>query len=166
MRCSKVPIAEKRVLELKTKPNSSQRKLIQLDQKVTRKNFSVSMVDTRSAKENKTRGSAEEGRTDPAIEIDLETPDQSGEEDNGVDTDAECRRTKAKVDGILTDRHGGEHDGQHARNNKGRVSREKNVIYREDSNDGRNEIERQSGRRTKSRERQNVWNSFHENNRG
>ena len=50
------------------------------DQKVTRKNFSVSMVNTRSAKENKTRGSAEEGRTEPAIEIDLETPDQSVDE--------------------------------------------------------------------------------------
>ena len=51
-----------------------------MDQKVTRKNFSVSMVNTRSAKENKRRGSAEEGRTEPAIEIDLETPDQSVDE--------------------------------------------------------------------------------------
>ena len=38
------------------------------------------MVNTRSAKENKTGGSAEEGRTEPAIEIDLETPDQSVDE--------------------------------------------------------------------------------------
>ena len=50
------------------------------DQKVTRKNFSVSMVNTRNAKENKTGGSAEEGRTEPAIEIDLETPDQNVDE--------------------------------------------------------------------------------------
>ena len=50
------------------------------DQKVTRKNFSVSMVNTRSAKESKTRVSAEERRTVPAIEIDLETPDQSVDE--------------------------------------------------------------------------------------
>ena len=50
------------------------------DQKVTRKKFSVSMVNTRSAKEDKTRGSAEEGRTEPAIKIDLETPDQSVDE--------------------------------------------------------------------------------------
>ena len=50
------------------------------DQKVIRKNFSVSMVNTRSEKESKTRGSAEEGRTEPAIEIDLETPDQSVDE--------------------------------------------------------------------------------------
>ena len=77
MRRSKVPIAEKRVLESKTKQNSSQQKLIPSDQKVTRKNFSVSMVNTRSAKENKMRGSAEEGRTEPAIEIDLVTPDQN-----------------------------------------------------------------------------------------
>ena len=43
----------------------------------------MSIVNTRSAKENKTRGSAKEGRTEPAIEIDLETPDQSfGEVEN------------------------------------------------------------------------------------
>ena len=47
------------------------------DQKVMRKNFSVSMVNTRSAKESKTKVSAEEGRTVRAIEIDLEIPDQS-----------------------------------------------------------------------------------------
>ena len=50
------------------------------DQKVMRKNFSVSMVNTRSAKEIKTRICAEEGRTVPAIEIDPETPDQSVDE--------------------------------------------------------------------------------------
>ena len=43
----------------------------------------MSIVNTKSAKENKTRGSAKEGRTEPAIEIDLETPDQSfGEVEN------------------------------------------------------------------------------------
>ena len=61
-----VPSAEKRVLESKTKHNSSQRKLMP-----------SGMVNTRSAKKNKTRGSAEEGRREPAIETDLETPDQS-----------------------------------------------------------------------------------------
>ena len=50
------------------------------DQKVIRKNFSVSMAYTRSAKESKTRGSAEEGQTEPAIGIDLETPDQCVDE--------------------------------------------------------------------------------------
>ena len=80
MRRSRVLIAETRVLESKTKHNSSQQKLMPSDQKVTRKNFSVSMVNTRSAKENKTRRSAEEGRMEPAIEIDLETPDQSVDE--------------------------------------------------------------------------------------
>ena len=77
---TRVPIAEKRVLEPKTKHNSSQQKLMPSDQKITRKKFSVSIVNTRSAKENKTRGSAEKGRTKPAIEIDLETPDQSVDE--------------------------------------------------------------------------------------
>ena len=80
MRRSRVPKAETRVLESKTKHNSSQQKLMPSDQKVTRKNFSVSMVNTRSAKENKTRGSAEEGRMEAAIEIDLETPNQSVDE--------------------------------------------------------------------------------------
>ena len=38
------------------------------------------MVNTRRAKESKTKVSAEEGRTVPATEIDLETPDQSVDE--------------------------------------------------------------------------------------
>ena len=53
MRRSNVPIAEKRVLESKTKHNSSQQKLMPSDQKVTRMNFPVSMVNTRSAKEKR-----------------------------------------------------------------------------------------------------------------
>ena len=40
----------------------------------------MSIVNRRSAKENKTRESAEEGQTEPPIEIDLETPDQSVDE--------------------------------------------------------------------------------------
>ena len=40
----------------------------------------MSMVNTRSAKESKTKVSGVEGRTVPAIEIDLETPDQSVDE--------------------------------------------------------------------------------------
>ena len=74
MRRSRVPTAEKKVRESKTT------KIDASDQKVTRKNFSVSMVNTRSAKENKKRGSAEEGRTEPVIEIDVETPDQNFDE--------------------------------------------------------------------------------------
>ena len=77
MRRSRVSIAERRVLESKINHNSSQRKAIPSVQKLMRKNFSVSMVNTRSAKENKTKVSAEEGRTVPATEVDLETPDQS-----------------------------------------------------------------------------------------
>ena len=72
MRRSRVPIAARRVLDSKTNHNSSQRKAMPSVQKVMRKNFSVSMVKTRSAKENKT----EEGRTVPATENDLGTPDQ------------------------------------------------------------------------------------------
>ena len=80
MRRSRVPIAERRVIEPKTNHNSSQQKVTPFDPRVTRKKFSVSMVNTRSAKENKTKMSAGEGQTEPAIEIGLETPDQSVDE--------------------------------------------------------------------------------------
>ena len=80
MRQSRVPIADRRVLESRKNHNSSQRKATLSDPKVMRKNFSVSMVNTRSAKENNTKESAVERQTVPAIEIDLETPDQSVDE--------------------------------------------------------------------------------------
>ena len=80
MRRSRVPIAEKIVLESKTNHDSSQRKALPSVQEVMRKIFSVSMVNTRSGKESKTKVSAEEGRTVPSTEIDLETPDQSVDE--------------------------------------------------------------------------------------
>ena len=57
-------------------------------QKVMRKNFSVSMVNTRSAKENKTKESAEEERTVPATDTDLETPDHSADEMERKTTDS------------------------------------------------------------------------------
>ena len=40
----------------------------------------MNMINTRSAKEYKTKESAVEGPTAPTIEIDLETPDQSVDE--------------------------------------------------------------------------------------
>ena len=79
MRQSRVPIAEKRAMESKTKCISSQRKVTSVGPRITRKNFSVSMVNTRSSKE-KTKEGAEGKQTEPAIEIDLETPDQSVDE--------------------------------------------------------------------------------------
>ena len=51
-----------------------------MDPKITKKNFSVSMVNTRSNSENKTKDGAKEKQTEPAIEVDLETPDQSVDE--------------------------------------------------------------------------------------
>ena len=80
MRQSRVPIADKRVQESKKSHNSSQRRTTLSDPKVMRKNFSVNMVNTRSAKEHKTKESAVERLTVPAIENDLETPDQSVDE--------------------------------------------------------------------------------------
>ena len=47
---------------------------------ITKKNFLVSMVITRSNTENKTKEGTEGKQAEPAIEIDLETPDQSVDE--------------------------------------------------------------------------------------
>ena len=48
--------------------------------KITKKNFSVSVVNTRSKTENKTKEGMEGRRAEPAIEIELETPDHSVDE--------------------------------------------------------------------------------------
>ena len=66
--------------EKRSKYNSSLRKTISMGPKVTKKNFSVSMVNTRSNTENKTKEGTEGKQAEPAIEIDLETPDQSVDE--------------------------------------------------------------------------------------
>ena len=73
-------MAEKRSTESKTKYNSSLRKMTYMGPKVTKKNFSVSMVNTRSNRENKTKEGAEGKQAEPANEIDLETRDQSVDE--------------------------------------------------------------------------------------
>ena len=80
MRRNRLPIADKRVQESKKNHNSSQRKATLSVPKVMRTDFSVNMVNTRSAKEHKTKESAVEGPTVPTIEIDLETPVQSVDE--------------------------------------------------------------------------------------
>ena len=73
-------MAERRSTASKTKYNSSLRKIKPMEPKATNKNFSVTMFSTRSSTENKTKDGAKEKQTEPAIEIDLETPDQSVEE--------------------------------------------------------------------------------------
>ena len=152
MRRSRVPIAEKRATKSKTKHNTSQRKVTTVGPRITRKNFSLSMVNSRISKENKTKEGTEGKQTEPAIEIDLETPDQSVDEVEKKTTEstpmpnAEEQNQKS-IDTV-----------QHARHSKGRVSNKKNVIHREDSDVGRNEVERRSGVRIESRERQNIWN--------
>ena len=80
MKRSRVPVAEKRATESKTKYNSSLRKMTSVGPRVTKKNFSVSMVNTRSNRENKTKEGAEGKQVEPANESDLETPDQSVDE--------------------------------------------------------------------------------------
>ena len=77
---SRVPIAEKRATESKTKYNSSLQKMTSVGPRITKKNFSVSKVNTRSTRENKTKERVEGNQAEPANEIDLETPDQSVDE--------------------------------------------------------------------------------------
>ena len=81
-------MAEKRSTESKTKYNSSLRKTTSMGPKVLRKNFSVSMVNTRSNTENKTKEGMEGKQAEPAIEIDLETTDQSVDEVEKKTTDS------------------------------------------------------------------------------
>ena len=102
MRRSRVPIAEKKVLESKTKHNSSQQKAMPSDQKVIRKNFSVSMVNTRSAKESKTRGSAEEGRTEPAIEQSVDEVEKKTTESTPMPSAEEQKEKSMKFSPIDT----------------------------------------------------------------
>ena len=58
-------MAEKRSTESKTKYNSSLRKTISMGPKVTKKKFSVSMVNTRSNTENKTKEGTEGKQRNP-----------------------------------------------------------------------------------------------------
>ena len=170
MRQSRVPIAEKRATESKTKHNSSQQKVTAVGPRITRKNFSVNMANTRSSKENKTKEGAEGKNTEPAIEIDLKTPDQTVDEVEKKTTEstpmpnAEEQNQKSMefspIDTVedLT--------GNTPETVKDESQAKKNIIHREDSDDGWNEVEKRSGGRTECRERQNIWNSFHDNNRG
>ena len=169
MRRSRVPIAEKRATESKTKCNSSQRKVTSVAPRITRKNISVSMVNTKSSKE-KTKEGAEGKQTEPAIEIDLETPDQSVDEVEKKTTEStpmpnaeEQNQKSMEFSPIDTVE---DTTGSTPETVKDESQEKKNVIYRKDSNDGRDEIKRHSDGRTESRERQNIWNSFHDNDRG
>ena len=73
-------MAEKRSTEAKTKYNSSLCKMTSMGPNITKKNFSVSMVNTRSNIENRAKEGTEEKQAEPTIEIELETPDQSVDE--------------------------------------------------------------------------------------
>ena len=71
---------EKRSSGSNTKYNSSLRGTTSTGPKITKENFSVNMVSTRSGAESKTREDVGEKQVEPTIEIDLETPDQSVDE--------------------------------------------------------------------------------------
>ena len=88
MRRSRVPIAEIRSTEAKTKYNSSLRKTTSMGPKITKKSFSVNMVSTRSTTENRAKEGTEGERVEPTIEIDLEIPDQSVDETGKMATES------------------------------------------------------------------------------
>ena len=73
-------MAEKRSTEAKTKYNSSLRETTSMGPNITKKNFSVSMVNTRSNIDNRAKEGTEGKQAEPIIEIELETPDQSVDE--------------------------------------------------------------------------------------
>ena len=149
MRRSRVPVAEKRTTESKTKYNSSLRKMTSVDPRTTKKIFSVSMVNTRSNTENKTKEGAEGKHAEPANEIDLETPDQSVDE-------VEKKTTES------TPMPNAEQPNQKSMEFSPIDTLEDTTGWKV-GNDGRDEIKRHSDGGTENRERQNIWSSFHEN---
>ena len=88
MRRSRVPVLEKRSSGSNTKYNSSLHGTTSMGPKITKKNFSVNMVSTRSTAENRTKEGTEGERVEPTIEIDLETPDQSVDETGKMATES------------------------------------------------------------------------------
>ena len=159
MRRSRVPVAEKRSTESKTKYNLSLRKTTSMGPKRTKRNFSVSMVNTRSNAENKTKDGAKEKQTEPAIEIDLETPDQSVDEVEKKATET-TPMPKAEEPNPKPMEFSPIDTVEETTGNT-----PKNVFYGKIGHNGRNEVERRSSGRTESRERQNIWDSSHENDR-
>ena len=88
MRRSRVPVLEKRSSGSNTKYNSSLRGTTSTGPKITKTNFSVNMVSTRSTAENRAKEGTEGERVEPTIEIDLETPDQSVDETRKMATES------------------------------------------------------------------------------
>ena len=169
MRRSRIPIADERVQESKKNHNSSQRRTTLSDPKVMRKNFSVNLFKTRSAQEHKTKESTVEGPTVPAIEVDLETPDQSVDEVERKTTEStlmpnaeEQEKKTIEFSSIDTE----DTTSNTPETIKDDSQTKKNVVHREDCSDGRNETKREGGAGTNDREKQNIWNSFCNNNRG
>ena len=144
MRRSRVPVAEKRPTEAKY--NSSLRKTISMGPKITKKNFSVNMVSTRSTAENRAKEGTEGERVEPTIEIDLETPDQSVDETGKMATEStpmpNAEELKPETHRVLTHRQCGRCNRQHRRNGERRLSSKKDIFYGKIGNDGRNKNER------------------------
>ena len=140
---------EKRSTGSNTKYNSSLRGTTSMGPKKTKDNFSVSMVSTRSGTENKTKEGAKDKQVEPTIEIDLETPVQSVDEVEKKTTES-TPMPHMEDQNPKTDRRVGRHNRQYPRNCERRLSSIEDIFYRKVGDDGRNEIERQHGRRIKN----------------
>ena len=170
MRRSRVPITEKRATGSKTKHNSSQRKVTTVGPRITRKNFSVRLVNKRSSKENKTKEGVGGIQTETAIETDLETQDQSvdGVEKKTTDStpmpNAEEQNQKSmKFSPIDTgeDTTGSTPETVKDESQAKRTSFTERIAMMVGMK-SRDVVAEES----ESRERQNLWNSFHDNNTG
>ena len=135
--------------------------------RITKKNFSVSMVNTRSTRENKTKEGAEGKQAEPANEVDLETPDQSVDEVEKETTEStpmpnaeELNQKSMEFSPIDTveDTIGNTQETVKDECQAKRTSFTERLAMMV-------EIKRHSDEGTESRERQNIRNSFHENDR-
>ena len=125
-------MAEKRSTEAKTKYNSSLRKTTSMGPKITKKKFSASMVNTKSNTENRAKEGTEGKQAEPAIAIELETPDQSVDEVEKKTTEstpmpnAEEPNPKSMEFSPIDNVEG--HNRQHARNGRTSLKQKERLI--------------------------------------
>ena len=95
----------------------------------------------------------------PAKETELETPDQSIDRIERRETESTPMPNIEEQEKNRQWRRGDQHTGD----DKRRLRNEENVVYREDCCDGRNEAKREGGDNDSDREKQNIWDSFDDN---
>ena len=160
MKKTRSSLTERKGIGLKQNQTSSQRKLTPTNPRVMKKNISVNMVNTKSNKEQKAKEKVTEESRDTRSEY-----IRGGKEDDGINTIAKCRRTREENNRVLTNRQCRRNNKQHTGNDKRRFTNKENVDHREVCSNGRNETKRKRGGNCSDREKQNVWDSFHNKDR-